>query len=440
MSDLIALGAPEIEECLRGSIPMAIATCSAKGVTNVTYVSRVHRVGNDRIALSNQFLGKTKRNLAENPRASLLAISPATYAQYRIDVVFEQSQKSGAIFEELRRDIDALAALGGATQGFRLLSADIFRINQVTRVFAAQVDTAAGGSRPELAAGYVEMLGEIASLAGRTSVLDQLVEGVRREFTPVHPGSLITLFRRDGIELEIVEPRDSSTPELEGIRGALNLVATRNEPLRLDNLVLSSRYGTVLAGENPTSVRDRTTRSEVKSLAAAPVTRDGEVRGVIAWTSTEVGRFGAADLAALRVVASFVVPYLAAESSAPASQGVEQSPGGGSLFSIMADDASVFLDYDYIIRGLGGEILSYLLETYTETGRTEFSNRELRSAPSLEIPGLKENLESRLLELQRRLEEKSSPVTIVKTARGRFRLEVSSDFSIDRPHTAARVF
>jgi Predicted flavin-nucleotide-binding protein structurally related to pyridoxine 5''-phosphate oxidase len=130
----------ELETVLRGSIPMAIATASSEAKSNVTYVSRVHIVDDERIALSNQFLGKTKRNLAENPRASLLAICPSTYSQYRIDVTFEQSLRSGSVFDELRKDIQALAALGQATKHFELLSADIFRVNRVAKVFETDAD------------------------------------------------------------------------------------------------------------------------------------------------------------------------------------------------------------------------------------------------------------------------------------------------------------
>ena len=92
-----------------------------------------------------------------------------------------------------------------------------------------------------------------------------------------------------------------------------------------------------------------------------------------------------------------------------------------------AEDDSVFLDNEYLIKGVAGGILWRLLRNYDETGRSDFSNREIRLDQTLELPDIKDNLEARLILLRKRLEERCDYLRIEKTARGRFRLVV------DRP-------
>ena len=49
----------DLEACFEGAIPAVIATASADGTPNVTYLSRVRMVDGQQIALSNQFMSKT---------------------------------------------------------------------------------------------------------------------------------------------------------------------------------------------------------------------------------------------------------------------------------------------------------------------------------------------------------------------------------------------
>lgn len=86
------------------------------------------------------------------------------------------------------------------------------------------------------------------------------------------------------------------------------------------------------------------------------------------------------------------------------------------------EDDSIFLNQDYLIKGISGRILWRMLQIHQEEGRTEFTNRELRLDPTLKLPGYKDNLESRLLLLMKRLEEKKTWLRIERSGRGRLRM------------------
>jgi adenylate cyclase len=88
---------------------------------------------------------------------------------------------------------------------------------------------------------------------------------------------------------------------------------------------------------------------------------------------------------------------------------------------------SVFLDDDYLIKGVAGAILWTLLSDFVERRRTSFTNKGLRVDPRIRLPGVSDNLEARLVLLQRRLEERAAGIRLAKTGRGRFSL------AVDRP-------
>ncbi len=123
----------DLVNCFGGAIPSVLCTASADGVPNVIYFSRAHFVDDERIALSNHFLSKTARNLAENPFASVLLVDPTTHDEFRLSLRYERTERRGPVFERLRMDVELLSELTGQADLLHLRVADIYRVLDIER-------------------------------------------------------------------------------------------------------------------------------------------------------------------------------------------------------------------------------------------------------------------------------------------------------------------
>jgi adenylate cyclase len=232
----------------------------------------------------------------------------------------------------------------------------------------------------------------------------------------------------------------------EGIIGA---VASQHRPMRIGNLRHMIGYGRAI--QESTNPGESTTEialpglPTVASQLGAPSMVTNRLLGVLAVESEQLGAFTAVDENLLTVVAHVIASAIEldrvagrtgpAPLAAPSNLGADSVKRSGSdsaaTLRYFPGDGSTFIDSEYLIKGVAGRILWRLLNDHQEDGRTEFTNREVRLDRSLELPAYRDNLESRLVLLQRRLDERQAPVRIRKTGRGRFRLELESALALE---------
>ncbi|HWC63600.1 MAG TPA: hypothetical protein VG501_08250, partial [Rhizomicrobium sp.] len=151
----------------------------------------------------------------------------------------------------------------------------------------------------------------------------------------------------------------------------------------------------------------------------------------ILFAESEEDRFFGYDeedaFAALAAQLGLVLANLQAGAQEEAGEEKVPAPppsGATATIRYYAADNSVFIDEDYLIKGVAGAIFWKLLRDYAGGRKADFTNRELRLDAALKLPALSENLEARLILLERRLAERCAFIGLEKTGRGRFRLAV----------------
>ena len=439
--------------CFEGAIPAVIATASADGVPNVTYLSKVRMVDDERVALSNQFFSKTAQNLVENPRADILLIDPRSYDQYRLRLRYERTDRRGPVFDRLRVDVDVAAALEGMQDVYKLRAADIYRVIDIQRVPSGRPPVAPEpvGTGDGLDAGRIA---ELSMRLGRCPDLDTVVQ------TAVN--GLAELFGYEHSLLLLLDERDTTLftiashgYESEGVGsevalgdGVIGLAGQRCTPVTLGNVAQSAKYSRSVRRAYEDSGEIGPGREipvpglpDAASRCAVPAMALGQLVGVLTVESRLPVAYGPADEAILTVVAALLANAIESDrarerDAAPAqpttvaaSTGVSERDCTRVRYFVV--DGSVFLEGEYLIKGVAGRILWALLGHHDREGRTEFTNREVRLDPSLDLPPFKDNFESRLTLLKRRLDERGAPIRIDKTGRGRFRLVVDAALELE---------
>ncbi|QUS38501.1 GAF domain-containing protein [Tardiphaga alba] len=430
--------------CFEGIYPSAIATQSADGTPNISYLSHVWRIDAHHIALSNQFFAKTAANIRSNPRATVLLVDPHSGVQYHVAVIWQRSADHGPLFKQMTADLNATSAQIGMSDVMRLRSVDIFRVENITMVAAS--DHLPASSQPLLdAAAIASTTRAIGDINDPSQLLTTLLDSVR-EFGFDHA---ILLLSDTGQETLTTVAAIGYGPGHVGAEvpfgiGLIGGAARSSQPIRINDVSRLRRMGgAVIHSSHPEDLHARQIAmpglSDSLSQIAVPMIVHGKVRGVLFVESAGRLAFDRSAVAGLEIIASYGAAILALNQHAEdiVAAAVTQVPAPAAPFERdkiaylhHATDNSVFIDHAYVIKGLAGRLLTYMVDQYDSDGRREFTNRELRLAMADGLPDFKDNLETRLLLLRRRLEELVLPIRLVRVERGRLRLEVSGRIEI----------
>ena len=432
-----------LRDCFEGMVPATLATVDPAGIPNVSYISQVHYVDPGRVALSYQFFNKTRRNILATRSASIELIDPLTVAFYQLDLDFEATESSGPIFESMKARLAGIASHTGMEGVFRLVGADIFRVSAIRRVLPPRLVRPQPPVAPLPALRRV--LEDMAGSATLGELYDQTLDSIARHLGITNLMIFVPDLSRGALDTVATwgYPASGIGAEVRIGDGVIGVAARERVAIRIDHMSSAYLYGSAVrdrvlaeAGETP---EGRSVPfpglARPESQIALPMTWQGKLAGVLFAESPLPLRFLHETEDVLASIASALAAHAAAlaaeeEPAPPVAPHIPDRHDQSIVLRHYAADDSVFAGGDYVIKGVAGAILWKLARSHVATGATEFTNRELRLAPELRLPAYAENLEARLVLLERRLREKALPIRITRTGRGRFRLDVQAELSL----------
>ena len=441
-----------IRACFEGAIPAIMATCAQDGTPNVAYISQVYYVDDRHVALSFQFFNKTRQNILANPYGAALVMDPATMAFYRLQLRYLRTEAGGPLFEGMKAQLAGIASHTGMAGVFKLLGSDVYEVESIEALEGQRLPAAP--PRIGLLAG-LRRAGERLAACSATDELLHTALAVLTDHLDVRHAMLLMLDAATQRLYTVAScgyAHSGVGSEIEIGHGVIGVAARERTPVRISHMTNAASYthavrssmreiepGLLLDTEIPFPGLP-----EPHSQLAVPVVSSGRLLGVLFVESPQDMRFTFEDEDALVVIASHLGAALdllqAAAEPATAATVPGDEPGAPTASATTGTplrvrhylaNNSVFIDERYLIKGVAGAILGKLLREHTQQGRGEFTNRELRLDPALRLPDLSDNLEARLVLLQRRLVENGPHIRIEKTGRGRFRLCVQRPVALD---------
>ncbi len=466
-------GAPltleSLAPCFQGLIPAWLFTCSRDGIPNASILSHVDYVDARHVALSFQFFNKSRRNIAENPLAVVRVYDPDTMRAYRMQLRYMHSEQSGPLFESMRLRVEAIASYSGLKGIFKLIAADVYEVLSVTPtedesgVAALETRRAQAATVPFTMKALAELSERVQRADDLECLLESILEAIETLFGFRHSLIALAIERQD--RLVILASRGYAQggvgAEVGFGEGIIGMVAEAKKPLRVSGLLRQMLYAAAVrerALELGLCKEEHRIRlpglARPQSQLGIPLLAKGELIGVLCIESETPYRFHEEDKTYLEVLGGYLAIAIQnallqergdadgaegeAMSVAPAARESTADPAAHGQarreVAFYRQDEVILVDDEYLVRSLPAKILWKLLREHAGQGRREFTNRLLRLDKTLALPEVKDNLESRLILLRRRLAERCPEIRLQPSGRGRFTLELACEVVlVERP-------
>lgn len=446
----------------QGLIPAVLATCSRDGIPNVTLLSHVEYVDSRHVALSFQFFNKSRRNISENPRALVKIVDPDTRQGWALDLRYVRSETAGPVFERMALRIEAVASYSGLKGIFKLRAADIYEVQCIEPIAEEPASFNPALPTPHASADPVFTMRALQDLSARIhraasleSLLDSILAGLEEYFGFTHSMILLT-GEEEGVLVTMSThgyPEGGVGAEARHGEGIAGMVAEARKPIRISGLMRAMLYALAVQryaqerGFHPERRIPMPGLPTPDSQLGVPLLMRGELIGVLCIESDTPYRFHEEDKQTIELLGSYLAIAIQNmqllernEMHEPAPEPLPTTPShakrstapvaGRHEVTLYGGEECILVDGEYLIRSLPARILWKLLSARCREGRDEFTNRELRLDKSLNLPEYKDNLETRLLLLRRRLEQKCPDIRIVPRGRGRFALQLDCDVDL----------
>ncbi|KHD87551.1 MAG: hypothetical protein OM95_14000 [Bdellovibrio sp. ArHS] len=440
-----------------GVIPSTILTASPDGTPNIAYLSQVYLLNESQLGLTTQFFNKTKKNFVANPHCTVRVYDPDNFCAYEIEAKYSHTEAEGPLFSQLAKKFDAIAEHSGASHFFKLQSIEVLDIVNIEKIGNESYTSEEAAISLPVRRTIIDfealqkVCERVSAARNLEELFDSILKAIDLEFGLRH--SMILMKQAEADRLYTISTRgyDQSGvgSEVKIGEGVIGRAAEMKVPFAHASLTREILYAR--ATTSPQEANSESLLHQAiplpglkmsRSQMAIPIVLRGELLGVLFAESENIYEFRDSDESILKTLShvlalaiqnlqiSHEFEIVPTAASPVVSETKPQPSKEKLIFSYFHKEDCILLNGEYLIRNVPARILWRMLKDFHTQGKTEFTNRELRMDSWLQLPEIKDNLETRLILLRKRLEKKCPQVSIVSSGRGRVTLLAASEITL----------